>query len=149
MNEIDQPELQALVQSGEATVVGVALCEAFERHVDRLPWWPSKLDWSRIGNWTSIRLSEASAEDVLRWAETTRLWGHSHAIAMYSGREPGLACTVEFALRHVDRLLGLSRTRFLFGADRRGEMWVPAHEDFVEYDGVETLTASRRPPQTT
>jgi hypothetical protein len=148
MNQVDRQHLRALVSSGTGDVLDSSVCEAFERYLESLPWLATRIDWEALGDSTSIRLSSVGRDGLLKWVESTTLASHSHVAAFYSGREPGIVCTLEFGLCNTDLLfMSAPGIRYLFGVDRSAAGWVPAFSAFAEYEGPEELTARARAAQ--
>lgn len=143
-----EEHLKELIHSGAAGLVDAQLCFGFESHIRGLPWLGSGLDWSSLmpPSTLSLNLSNASDQQVMSWIQTTRIGCNSHLVAFFGGEQPGIVLDAVRALKELDVLYWKAPGRqFMFGARPAGLVWQPAYDDFLEYDGADTVTALTAP----
>lgn len=137
------PHLQEWIRSGRASPITRELSAQFARYLDTLPWYPSKLNWSKMPASLKLNVSEAKSEDIAAWARRTRLGRHSHLVVYYSEEVGGLVLPFEDAVVHLDELYWMSPgVRFAFGADFENGAIKPAFDSLLQYGDGDWLFAT-------
>jgi hypothetical protein len=139
MAYIEAPHLREWIDARRAFVVSPTITASFGEYLESLPWHESglRLDWSALES-SSSALDRPS---LLGWVRQHRIGKHQHVVVMYSPDEPGLLCSLRDAVENIDFLfLRAPGCRYLCGAEVNHDVVHPVFEDFMEFDGAETLT---------
>ena len=162
--------LRAMIQSGDATLLPTQVCRDFNAHlVQRYPWVPVTQDsiaWARVEGSKRLNLvqeetvtqsrlgglrvvtkrvhAHVGEAELTRFVRSTRFGRHEYAAVVYGANEPGLWCSMEFAIRNLYTLFSSGNgARYLFGIDVTSEGTLVTHfDDFVEYDADDDLFLS-------
>lgn len=137
---------QTWILEGRASLLPLAVSTEFGGYLDTLPWVASALEWDCLQPFTTINISEASAEELLVWVKSTALGSHTHMALCFSPEEPCLLVTLEEGIRHIDELFWTSPgVHFCFGVDLRDGKPYSHFEALLQYGAGDLLFAKLRP----
>ncbi len=139
---VHDEHLQELIRAGVASLAPASVCDEFGTFLATLPWLGAGLDWSKLPGACSLSLTDLKTEAGDHWIRRTRAGRQPYLIAFFSEGQPGLAVATTEALRYLDEIFWKAPGgRFMFGARRHDGQWLPRFEDFLEYDGADTVTS--------
>jgi hypothetical protein len=106
------------IAEGKATLLPLRISTEFREYINALPWVGSTLEWSRLQPFATIKISQASSQELLVWIRSTELGACSHMALCSSPKEPCLLVTVADGIGHLDELFWASPgVHFCFGVD--------------------------------
>ncbi|BBB68360.1 hypothetical protein UNDYM_4107 [Undibacterium sp. YM2] len=143
---VDLPKNRELLENGSATLFERDLCSEFDAHItENYPWHVSgmRLGWGRIPNSMQLPWNEVSDEETEIFISNTSLGKFTDVAVIFSGSQPGLICTLQFAKANIDLLSfhcpGLIYIVPLSDAKNR----ILEHDAFIEIDGVRWISGFR------
>lgn len=136
---------QAWIEKGSARLLSLELSRDFKDYLNALPWIASTLDWSRMGPFTEINISQSDEASLLAWAEASALGEHSHLAFCFSPKERCLLVPFKAGITHLDELFWeFPGVRFCFGADESSDHVTPCFDDLLQYGAGDILVATAR-----
>ena len=140
---VDLPKNRELLENGTASILEQDLCAQFAAHVEEnYPWHISgvRLDWKNIPNAKKLAWNEVSDEETELFVSSTRLGVFAYVAVIFSGSQPGLICTLQFAKQNIDLLTfhcpGLAYIVALSDLENK----VLQNDVFIEIDGARWIS---------
>jgi len=137
--------LRTWLEEGRAVRLSTAISDAFDDHVDALPWGGTTgLDWDRMPASREFNLVGKSPAEVYAWVKTIGVGRRSHIAIWYSRKEGGIIAPLRVAAEALDELYWDAPVpRFAFGAElENGGAVQPFFEDLLQYGYGDLLVAT-------
>jgi hypothetical protein len=140
------PEVQKLIETGAVSLTPIDVSKSFDAHlIQHYPWMPvtqDSLDWKRIEGALQIYIEVLTSDDLIEFAQKTRLGRHEAVAVCISARKPCFRCSLETVMQNLEILTNPTSCSFIFGADVVNDGVSYAFDDFVEVDYDERLVMS-------
>jgi hypothetical protein len=134
--------LLPLIENGGFSLLSNAVSRQLEEHLLTLRWVGQHIDFGHIKTSTEISVSDFGI--AIEQLKKTAFGGHAFALAFFSAEDSVVAGPFDLMIRNMDEIFWKTPgTRFVFGSDKRGDEWIPAFDDFAEYNGDGSLIVSR------
>lgn len=140
MTITDTDHIREIIASCKAKTLPLQASRDFAAYLEKLPYLPLRLDWSKIPNRSSIAWNLKSDQEVVEWARSLRIGKYSHVALWYSSNEPCLITAFDFGVSNLDTLTwNAPGPRYLFGVDVKDGTYQYSFDAFLETTGGDLL----------